>query len=149
MAILSGDQGAIDAVRNGAEFASLNRQGEEAILANAAATGGLRGGNTQGALANFRADLLAKLITEQFGRAGQITQVGQNAAGVASSAIGGTANNIAQLLADQGAATAGGQIAKGNAGLNGINSAIGIGSTLASLRVFGAKKPAGPPLAGF
>lgn len=130
MAILRGDQSTIDGIRAGPEFASLNRQGEEAILQNASATGGLRGGNTKGALASFRADLLTKLINQQFGRAGDITRVGQGAAGAASAAISGTANNIAQLLAAQGAATAGGQIAKANVTSNAINTAAQIASVI-------------------
>ena len=39
-------------------FASLQQQGENAILQNASATGGLRGGNTQAALAQFRPQML-------------------------------------------------------------------------------------------
>jgi hypothetical protein len=39
-------------------FQALARQQEEALLQNASATGGLRGGNVQGALAQFRPALL-------------------------------------------------------------------------------------------
>jgi hypothetical protein len=46
---------ALQAIEQGPEFAALAQQGETAILQNAAATGGLRGGNVQGALAQFRA----------------------------------------------------------------------------------------------
>ena len=45
------------------EFQAIARQGEEAILANAAATGGLRGGNTQAALAQFRPELSRPTLT--------------------------------------------------------------------------------------
>ncbi|WP_449405980.1 hypothetical protein [Massilia phosphatilytica] len=34
-------------------FQALQQQGNDAILANASATGGLRGGNVQGALGQF------------------------------------------------------------------------------------------------
>jgi pimeloyl-ACP methyl ester carboxylesterase len=55
-------QKAIQAIEMGPEFAAMTRQGEEAILQNAAATGGLRGGNVQGALAQFRPALLNQFI---------------------------------------------------------------------------------------
>jgi hypothetical protein len=41
-------QAAIAAIEGGQEFETLTRSGEEAILQNASATGGLRGGNVQG-----------------------------------------------------------------------------------------------------
>ena len=122
---------AIDGIRAGPEFAALNRQGEEAILANASATGGLRGGNTQSALATFRADTLAKLIEQQFGRVGQVTQVGQNAAGMGGNAIGNAAAGIAQLLGAKASALGGAQIAKGNVTGNAINTAIQAASVAA------------------
>src|ERR1041385_3752111 len=45
---------AMAGIESSPQFASLSQQGENAILANASATGGLRGGNVQGALAQFR-----------------------------------------------------------------------------------------------
>jgi saccharopine dehydrogenase-like NADP-dependent oxidoreductase len=49
-------------------FQALARQQEEAILQNASATGGLRGGNVQGALAQFRPALLNQFLEQQYGR---------------------------------------------------------------------------------
>jgi hypothetical protein len=46
----------------------LIKQSENAVLANASATGGLRGGNVQGALANTRLNLLSGLENQQYGR---------------------------------------------------------------------------------
>lgn len=73
-------QAAINAIQQGPEFAALTRQGEEAILQSAAATGGLRGGNVQGALAQFRPQVLSSLIEQQYGRLGGLASAGQNAA---------------------------------------------------------------------
>jgi hypothetical protein len=93
----------------------LVRSGEEAILAQAAATGGLRGGNVQRALSQYRPQVLSSLINQQYQRLGGLTQLGQaSAAGQAAqgSAISG---GIAQTQADLGAALAQGQLAQGQA----------------------------------
>lgn len=114
-------QAEIDALRASPQFGSLTRQGEEAILQNASATGGLRGGNTQGALANYRTDVLSSLIDKQLGRYGGLINIGQNsAAGTGSAAMAMGANN-AQLMQQAGAAQAGGIVA----GSNAITNAIG------------------------
>lgn len=54
---MNGAQAQIDAIsgiKTGGQFTELARQQEEALLANASATGGLRGGRTQDALAGSR-----------------------------------------------------------------------------------------------
>jgi hypothetical protein len=58
----AGQQDAISALLTSPEYTTSVRQGEESILQNASATGGLRGGNTQNSLANFRSDLVGGLI---------------------------------------------------------------------------------------
>lgn len=106
---------AIGAIENSPQFDALTQQGEDAILANASATGGLRGGNTQGALAQFRPQLLAQLIDQQYSRLGGLTQIGQaSAAGVGSAGMQ-TGNNVTQLLGQQGAAAAGAALTAGKA----------------------------------
>lgn len=113
---------AVDAIQNSPEFDAMSKQGEEGILQNASATGGLRGGNTQAALAQFRPQLLSGLIDRQYGRLGGITQIGQaSAAGVGSAGIN-TGANVAQLLQSQGQAEAGRAIAQGQAVGNVANS---------------------------
>src|SRR5262249_85331 len=72
-------QTAINNLQNSPEFTGLIKQGETGILQNAAATGGLRGGNVQQALAQFRPQLLANLINTQYSRLGGLTNIGQNA----------------------------------------------------------------------
>ena len=95
-------------------FQALTQQGENAILQNASATGGLRGGNVQVALSQFRPQILNSLIEQQYNRLGGFTKLGQaSAAGQAESGMA-SADSIANLLANKGAATAGGQIARGN-----------------------------------
>lgn len=108
-------QQAINAIQSGPQFQALQQQGENAILQNASATGGLRGGNVQGALAQFRPALLSGLIEQQYNRLGGLTSIGQNAAAGVGNAGMQTGANVANLLGQQGAAAAGGQIAQGKA----------------------------------
>lgn len=94
-------------------FQALARQGEDAILQNASATGGLRGGNVQGALAQFRPALLNQFLEQRYGRLADLTALGQrSAAGVGAGSMN-TATNIGNIMGDIGAAQAGAATAKG------------------------------------
>jgi hypothetical protein len=132
LAGLSGNEAqkaAIKQLQESSQFQALSKQGEEAILQNAAATGGLRGGNTQGALLQFRPNMLAQLIEQQYGRLGQIAQLGQASAMGEGTAGLKTGDQIASLLGQRGQAEAGGLLARGagNAeAVNGIVNAIGM-----------------------
>ena len=121
---------AISGIENSPYFSGLVKQGENAILQNASATGGLRGGNTQGALAQFRPQMLAAAIADQYQRLGGITSLGQNAAAGVGNAGQSTANANSALLGQVGAARAGsilGSAAGQVQGINGISSAFGTG----------------------
>lgn len=78
-------------------YQGLMEQGEDAILQNASATGGLRGGRTQGALANFRPNLLNQLLQQQFNNLGGLNDVGRSAAVQQGAAGQGLASGISQL----------------------------------------------------
>jgi len=109
------ERAAIERIKGGETFQALASQGEEALLQRASATGGLRGGNIQGALAQFRPQLLSSLIEQQYGRLGGMTQLGQrSAAGVGAAGMESGAN-VANLLAQQGAAQAGGALGQAQA----------------------------------
>ena len=121
-------QKAISGIQNSAQFGALAQQGENAILQNASATGGLRGGNTQGALAQFRPALLSGLIDQQYQRLGGLTSIGQNAAAGVGNVGMSTGDQITGLLQQQGAAQAGNALAQGQAQANmygGIGGSIG------------------------
>lgn len=116
-------QAAIAQLSASPEMQAMVKQGEEAMLQRAAATGGLRGGNIQAALAQFRPQVLSELINRQYGRLGGLTSLGQQTtqniaqlgqASAAGQGAGGlqTAANIANLLGEQGAAQAGGIMGK-------------------------------------
>lgn len=108
-------QKAIGAISGSPQMAALLQQGENAILQNASATGGLRGGNTQAALAQFRPQLLSQLIQQQYSNLGGITSIGQNAAAGVGNAGQNSSNQIINALGQQGAAQAGAALASGQA----------------------------------
>ena len=93
-------------------FQALTKQGEEALLARASATGGLRGGDIQAALAQFRPQMLAQQIQDRYSKLGGLTEIGQQSAAGVGTAGMQTGQGISDLLQQQGAAIAGGQLAK-------------------------------------
>ncbi len=132
-------QKAISALETSPQFEALARQGETAMLQQASATGGLRGGNIQAALAQYRPQLLSQMIENQFSKLGTISGLGQASAagtGAAAQAAGGT---IANLLQQQGQAAAGAALASGQAQAQmwgNVGSSIGQVATLKALKVF-------------
>ena len=121
-------QAAISAIESQPGFQSMIQQGENAMLQNASATGGLRGGNLQGAMAQFRPQMLAQAIQDQYSRLGGMTTLGQQSAAGVGSAGMQTGRDIAGLLGNIGAARAGGILGQGRAKLEMINAlAKGIG----------------------
>jgi hypothetical protein len=109
------EQAAIDRISSGAGFQESVRQGEEALLQRASATGGLRGGNIQGALAQFRPALLNQALEQQYSRLGGMTSLGQQSAAGVGTAGMQTGANVANLLGQQGAALAGGELGQAKA----------------------------------
>lgn len=87
---------AIAGLQNSPEMAAYLQQGENAMLQNAAATGGLRGGNTQAAMAQFRPNLLASMIGQQYERLGGLTALGANTSGMVYQTGAGAAAGQAQ-----------------------------------------------------
>lgn len=121
-------QAAIDAINNSSAMNTYMQQGENAILQNASATGGLRGGNTQSALSQFRPQLLNQLVNQQYQNLGGLTSLGQNAAAGVGNAGMTSASNIGALLQSTGQANAGSALAQGQANANmwnSVSSAVG------------------------
>ena len=152
-------QAAIAQVEASPEFASMMQQGENALLQNASATGGLRGGNTQEALAQMRPAMLSQLIEQQYGRLGGLAGAGQAAAGgiaglgqaaAAGQAAGGLQSGqmVGSALGQIGASQAGGQLAQGQAwqaGLQGAGS--GVSNAAGSYVGWKTTAPAAPGVA--
>lgn len=133
---------AIAQLEQGPQFQAMVEQGENAILQNASATGGLRGGNTQAALAQFRPQMLSQLINQQMAQLGGLSGMGQQSAmGAAGYGQQGTQGIMGQYGA-QGQAAAGAAIAQGQGMANifgGVGGALG---TLGGLGAMG-KGPLG------
>lgn len=123
-------QQAIAGIESSPLFQSLLRQGEQGILQNASATGGLRGGNVQGALAQFRPAMLNQQIQQQLANFAGLASLGQNAAAGVGNAGIQTGANVSSLLQDTGQAQAYGALGSANALGNSVAS---LGSILGGL----------------
>lgn len=119
---------AIEQVRTQPRFGALTQAGEEAILRNASATGGLRGGNVQNALARFRSDLLANEIEREYARFGGLSAFGQ-----------GVSQNLAALGQASGAnvGASGMQAGQAIAGLQGAAGAAQAGGIIGQAGAYG------------
>jgi hypothetical protein len=87
-------QASIASLKASPLFSSLFNTGKEAVLQDASATGGVRGGDTQGALYELGSNTLAQVIQQQvqnlFGGAG----VGEGSTGTVANIGAHTADNI-------------------------------------------------------
>jgi hypothetical protein len=93
----AGAQGSIlDQLKASPMFQSLFRTGQDTVLNNASATGGLRGGNIIDHLANFGSDTLAQVIQNQL----------QNLSGMSTQGLG-AATNLAGFGAQNASQLAG------------------------------------------
>lgn len=130
-------QQAISALESSPTMQAMTQQGENAILQNASATGGLRGGNVQGALAQFRPQLLSQLIQQQYSNLGGLVSVGQNAAAGVGNAGQNSSNQIINALGQQGAAQAGAALATGQANANMWGGIANTASMLGTMKLMG------------
>lgn len=130
-------QSAISSILASPEFSAMTQQGENAILANASATGNLRGGNTQAALAQFRPQVLAQLISDRYSKLGGLTSLGQNAAAGVGNAGMQTGSQVAGLLQQIGSAQAGAALAGGRADAGMWNNIAGSVGLVAAMKGFG------------
>lgn len=115
---------ALDALRESPLFQSLYRTGEEAVLQNAAATGGLRGGNAQRSLADFGADTFAQVIQRQLANLAGVAGLGSGATDAVSAFGQQSSANIGNLAQQGASARAGGILGNSGSIASGINSAL-------------------------
>jgi len=106
---------AIAAMESSPYFQAMSKQSEDAILQNASATGGLRGGNTQDALSKNRPILLQNLIDKQLANLQGLSGQGLGAATNLGNAGMGAAGQVGAAMQQQGAAQAGGILGQSNA----------------------------------
>jgi len=111
-------QAAITGLQSGPLYQSLYKNGLEANLQNASATGGIRGGNEVRSLADFGANTLASVIQNQLAQYMAAAGLGEGAVNQSAGYGAQNAGNVAGLLGDIGQAKAGQHFAIGgiNAG---------------------------------
>ena len=142
----------INQLQGGERFRALQSQGENAILQNASATGGLRGGNTQAILAQFRPQMLNDLIRQTLADYSGLATMGVNTGQDMASQALNYGNNLSNLYTGQGAATsqsalrqgeigAAGAMARGTANSNMVSGILGgigkIGGIMNAERLMG------------
>lgn len=131
----------LEMIKSSPEFAEMTRQGEQGILANASATGGLRGGNTQSALAQFRPQVLNQLVAQKLGQYGGVANAGLGAAQNTGQFGANSAANIGQLQQGMGFDRGNSLIALGGINANMYNQlAGGLGQIAGGLNL-GSKSP--------
>lgn len=117
---------------------ALVQKGENALLQNASATGGLRGGNTAAALAQFRPQMLAQLIEGQFSKLGGLSSLGANSAAMQGNTGMNMASNIGNLLGQIGSARSGATLSRSASSRQGISDLLGLaGNVVGGLGGFG------------
>lgn len=98
----------------GPEFQQLQAQTEEQQLRNAAATGGLRGGVNQAALATIAPQLGQQYLSNQYNQLTGLANLGMGAASQGASGAMGLGSGISALQQQAGQARAQQQLAQGN-----------------------------------
>jgi hypothetical protein len=140
-------QAAIDQLKAGPLYQALYRNGEQSALAEAAATGGLRGGNAERSFYNLGNDTLAQVIQQQVANLGGLAANGQSAVGDLAKLNTSGAGGIADLIAQGGANQAGAIQGEANAQngmtknlLDGLGGLAGNQQLLSALGIGGGIK---------
>lgn len=105
---------------------ALVQKGENALLQNASATGGLRGGNTAAALAQFRPQMLAQLIEGQFSKLGGLSSLGANSAAMQGNTGMNMASNIGNMLSQIGSVRSGATLSRSASSRQGLSDLLGL-----------------------
>jgi len=101
----------LESIQTSPGYQAAYGAGNRNVLQNAAATGGLRGGNTQNALAEFGSGLFGQYYNQKLGQLQGLGEMGFGAAQGLGQARTGTAGNIAGLYNQQGQTQAQGILA--------------------------------------
>jgi hypothetical protein len=113
---------ALEALKQSPLFTSQYDIGNRTVLQDQAATGGVRGGNTTGALAQFGSSLFGNVIQQQLANLMGVSSQGLSAANSNQGLNSNLSAGIAGLFGDQGNNNAGAILAK-----NHITDAAGKG----------------------
>lgn len=104
--------------------------GQRALLQNASATGGLRGGNIQQGLAEFGSGLFGNYYNQQLDRLGQLQNQGLQVNTGLANLRAGQAANISSAFSNTGASNANSIMAGQAADQSGLGSLLGAGAKL-------------------
>jgi hypothetical protein len=118
---------AIGDIKSGAQYQGLMQTGNENVLANASATGGLRGSNTSNTLANTGISTLNNLITQKLAGYQGLIGAGQSALATSngvSSSYQNAATNANNQQANAATSYAGSLSNSVNSGLGAITQGI-------------------------
>lgn len=121
-------QAAIAGLEQTPGYQAQLQAGQRAILQNAAATGGLRGGNVQQGLAEFGSGLFGQYYQNQLGQLGQLQTQGLNTqtnlANLRAGVAGNVSNQYNMMGQAQGQGILAGQAAK-QQGMSNLGSTLG------------------------
>lgn len=109
----------IEALKGSPLYSLLFNNGREALLQNASASGGLRGGDFQRASMDFGADTLGQVYGNQLSNLYNLSNLGLGATGSVANAGMNAANNVTSLVGNIGQAQATNYLTKG--GINAAN----------------------------
>lgn len=117
--------GALSGLRASPLFQQLFNTGNEAVLQNASATGGVRGGNVQNALAENGETAFASTLQQMLANLGGVSSQGLSASSNLASLGQANAGAIASLFGQSGAANAGSILGKQNVNNQAIQQITG------------------------
>ena len=112
----------------GAEYAGLQGQAEQSILRNQSATGGLRSGNSQAALAGIAPKLGQNYLSNQYNQMTGLADLGMGAASQGASSASNLGGSLSNLQGQVGQAYAANQLAQGNIMSNTAGTLGGLGA---------------------
>ena len=121
------------AIENSQSFKDSVALGETSLLQNAAATGGVRGGNTAGALAQYAPQMLNQAVEQQYNQLGGLSTMGLNAAGGINAAGSALAGNISDAYTNIGNTQAQAEMAQYSMPRSFIGDFAGFGVNIADL----------------
>lgn len=108
-------------------YQALQQEAEQTAMRNASATGGLRTGQSNVALASIAPQLAMQGLQQRLGGLQNLYSTGANAAGQTASLAPQVGGNIANMMGQEGAATGQGISAMGNAFGNTLGQLGGLG----------------------
>lgn len=124
---------AYSGIQGSEAFQNALAAGETSILQNAAATGGLRGGNTQAALAQYAPSLLNDYVQNQYANLGSLSQLGQASAAAVGTGALSTGSSISDALTSSGNTQAQLAMAQYQNSANTVGNLLNFGVGLAGL----------------